>query len=526
MRAALAVLAAAVLLALPGAVQSGFTSTAGAAGRFAAAPVFPPRLLEPPAISGPAVDGETLTAARGTWAREPASFRIEWLRCDEQCRPVGEGEARELTAEDAGARMRVRVTATNDGGSTTATSEATPVVAPLAPPDDLAAPAISGTARVGETLAASDGEWSGRRLTLTRRWLRCTTTCSAIAGEGDASYLVTGDDAGATIRVEVTATNASGHATAVSAPTAAVTRATYAQLLCANPATGRGVAADGALPSGLRTAGTLTDRFDPRPQTRCATGTTTPVIPLSTGGTYSTTVPDDRIVLQYYTAPDTDFRFAVIYRQGTMSGRWSWSVQSASTTNLFASPLADLCSWGSGCTSRGSTTDRFGRENRVHVTTGAGEGFNVVLGCDIGSGSRCDADGSQVVRLFGGRIALVDTATPKVTARGGGLLGDAPLEPVEDLSLSATDAGAGLFRVRVSVAGREVAVRPLHDNGGRCADHDPATSEPEFAFRQPCVLSLATSMSFDTSGWPAAGRLRVLLEDAGGNTTVVANRQL
>ena len=42
-----------------------------------------------------------------------------------------------------------------------------------------------------------------------------------------------------------------------------------------------------------------------------------------------------------------------------MGGRWSWAVQHTGATNLF-SPRVELCSWGHGCTTRGSATPRFG----------------------------------------------------------------------------------------------------------------------------------------------------------------------
>ena len=524
MRLALAGILLAALLAATGTVASGFTTAASTPARFAAAPVFPPRLVEPPAISGVATDGETLTATRGVWARDPATVEVEWLRCAEACEPVASGDELELSPADVGKRMRVRVTATNGGGSAIATSAPTEVVAPLPPPVNDEPPAVAGTPSVGHALTADDGAWSGRRLTSTRRWLRCTTTCSPIAGEGDATYLVTGDDAGATIRLEVEATNASGSVTATSPATAAVTRTAYTQLLCANPATGLGVAADGAPPDGIVVTGTMTHRYDPRPATRCAAGSTPNGVPLSAGGTYYTQTVGDRLVLEYRPAAATAFRGATLYRYGAMGGHFSWAITTSTSTALFATPRTELCSWGLGCTTRGSAADRFGAQNRVAITPGPDDGFNITLACDIPSGWRCDADGSQIVRLFGGRISLADTATPEVAAAGGGLL-DGELEPVEDLDLTAGDAGSGLHRVIVTIDGREVATRRLHDNGGRCADHDPGTEDPfEFATRQPCVTSLAASLLFETAAWPRSGRLRVYLEDAGGNTTVVVNR--
>ena len=527
MRAAAAALATTFLLASVGAVESAFTRAATAQGEFAAAPVFAPRLLEPPVVSGTAADGETLSATTGVWARSPDTILVEWLRCADECVVVGEGTTRELTADDVGRRMRVRVTATNAGGSTQATSATTSVVAPLAPPQNVTAPAITGSPIVGQTLTVTDGTWSGRRVATTRRWLRCTTTCAPIPGEPDPAYLVTGDDAGATIKVETTATNASGTATATSAATSPVTRATYTQFLCANPTTGLGVDVDGTLPNGLQVGGTLASRFDANPGTRCARGSAAGGVALSTGGTYSTSTPDDRVVLEYRMREATQFLGATIYRYGRTSGAWSWAIQTSSSTNLFGTPRAELCSWGFGCTTRGSATDRFAPQNRIVIRPGSVDGFNVPLACDIASGGRCDSDGSQIVRLFGGTATLRDTATPRLTSAVTGGLTEGPLDELEDLAFAAADAGSGVYRVRVRIDEREVAARVVHDDQGRCVDRDPANADAyEFAHRRACPASVASSLAFNTSTWPQTGRLRVYLEDAGANTTVLLNRVL
>ena len=526
MRTAAAAVVAAAALACVGAVESAFTRTVRAPSKFAAAPVFAPRLVAPPRIEGEPTDGETLTATAGTWARRPRTFLVEWLRCAAECVRVSEGATRELTADEVGTRMRVRVTATNDGGDTAATSEPTATVAPLAPPHDTSSPTIDGAPTVGQTLTADDGSWSGRRVRITRRWLRCETTCTSIPGETDPTYLVTGDDAGAAIKVEATATNTGGAATATSHPTATVTRATYTQFLCANPATGLGLAGDMALPDGFRFGGSLVYRSDPR-AVRCGEGTPGTGIPVTTSVPFSTWTPDDRVVLEYRMQEATDFLGATIYRYGRMGGAFSWAIQTSTATGLFAGPRAELCSWGHGCHTRGSETDPFAAQNRVVVAPGSVDGFNVTLACDIGWGGRCDSDGSQIVRLFGGVATLRDTATPQLTRAPTGSLLDGPLEEVEDLELAATDAGSGVYRLRIRIDDREVASRVLHDEGGRCADRAPGDDDPyEFAHRRACPASIATSLSFDTSAWPKTGRLRVYLEDAGRNTTVVLNRAL
>ena len=96
------------------------------------------------------------------------------------------------------------------------------VAAPTAPVNTTA-PSITGTAQEGRALTASPGTWSGEPTGYAYAWSRCAAACVA-SGAGP-SYTLTAADVGATVRVAVTATNAQGSSTAVSAPTAVVTAA-------------------------------------------------------------------------------------------------------------------------------------------------------------------------------------------------------------------------------------------------------------------------------------------------------------
>ena len=63
-----------------------------------------------------------------------------------------------MDLSDDGKYLRVRVTATNDGGATAAYSTSLGPVDILAPTSS-AVPEISGTAEIGSTLTASSGTW-------------------------------------------------------------------------------------------------------------------------------------------------------------------------------------------------------------------------------------------------------------------------------------------------------------------------------------------------------------------------------
>lgn len=90
-----------------------------------------------------------------------------------------------------------------------------------------AQPVISGTAGAGQTLSASTGSWdpAAPPAAFGYVWLRCDaagSACAPIAGATGASYTVTPQDAGATLRVKVTASNADGSAVELSSPTGVV----------------------------------------------------------------------------------------------------------------------------------------------------------------------------------------------------------------------------------------------------------------------------------------------------------------
>jgi hypothetical protein len=121
----------------------------------------------------------------------------------------------------------------SDGGAQThnivAPETATTLTATyvIAPPRNTTLPTITGVKRVGRTLTATDGGWTGSQpMTFTYQWLRCTTTsigsCVEIAGATAKTYVPTSADVDRRLRVRVTATNAGGSGTATSNATARI----------------------------------------------------------------------------------------------------------------------------------------------------------------------------------------------------------------------------------------------------------------------------------------------------------------
>jgi hypothetical protein len=92
-------------------------------------------------------------------------------------------------------------------------------------PQNTAPPTITGTPAVGQTLTSTTGTWTGAPTSFAFQWTRCNaqgTACVAIPNATAQTYVVQQADVGSTIRVNVTATNASGASTATSNPTAVV----------------------------------------------------------------------------------------------------------------------------------------------------------------------------------------------------------------------------------------------------------------------------------------------------------------
>jgi hypothetical protein len=105
-------------------------------------------------------------------------------------------------------------------GAPNATSAAT-ATATGAQPVNTAAPSVSGTPDVGQTLTASPGTWTGTQpITYAYQWQKASSSggpYTSIAGATSATYTAAAGDAGLYLRVSVTATNGAGSATAASA---------------------------------------------------------------------------------------------------------------------------------------------------------------------------------------------------------------------------------------------------------------------------------------------------------------------
>jgi hypothetical protein len=190
-----------------------------------------PSNTSPPTISGSATIDSTLTASPGSWSgSDPKSYVYQWQRCDangNNCANFGEARGKttyNLDTKDSNHRIRVSVTASNSDGSANATSAPTAVVSEGSPLNT-SLPTVSGTPREGETLSATSGTWTGPGpISYTYEWRRCKhadgTGCETVSS--GQTRVLTNDDVGHWMLIQVGARNSKGRGTAKSVPTGAV----------------------------------------------------------------------------------------------------------------------------------------------------------------------------------------------------------------------------------------------------------------------------------------------------------------
>jgi hypothetical protein len=200
-----------------------------------------------PVVTGSyAAVGVELTGTRGTWTSISAYFRPQWYRCTKAGAAVDQytsvsvpsgcsaiSGATELTytpvTADKGKFLRMRSGGTGDGGLLFSFSKATAVIGTAPVSTASAPPTVGGVVKVGRTLTAAKGTWTGTPTpTYAYQWYRCTATgvaaatvpetCTVIAGATKSTYkLLTADKTAGYIRVKVTATSTAGVTVRVSA---------------------------------------------------------------------------------------------------------------------------------------------------------------------------------------------------------------------------------------------------------------------------------------------------------------------
>ena len=199
-----------------------------------------------PAVTGTAQVGETLTSDTSGIADvdglTKVSYRYQWVASDgtsDTDIPDATDSTYTLAAADEGRTVKVKVSFTDDAGNgETLTSSATAAVDAALNTPATGAPAISGTAQVGETLTADTSDIADADglsgATFTYQWIANDGSADTdIQDATDSTYTLVADDEGKTVKVRVSFTDDAG---TVETLTSAATDAVAS--LPNNPATG------------------------------------------------------------------------------------------------------------------------------------------------------------------------------------------------------------------------------------------------------------------------------------------------
>ncbi len=205
-----------------------------------------------PTISGAAQVGETLTADTTGIADDDGlsnvSYSYQWIGNDGATDTDISGATSSsytLQASDEGDTIKVRVSFKDDRGyAESLISTSTEAVAARANSPATGAPTISGTAKVGRTLAADTSGISDAdglsNVSYSYQWIANDgTTDTDISGATSSSYMLLASDEGDTIKVRVSFTDDAGYdETLTSRPTETVSFVVQRQRAANSPATG------------------------------------------------------------------------------------------------------------------------------------------------------------------------------------------------------------------------------------------------------------------------------------------------
>jgi hypothetical protein len=272
---------------------------------------FAPVNTTAPEVTGSPVVGVATVATVGTWDGNPTpDLSYQWQKCPSavdlaRCAAISGANTISYTpvTADAGAFLRIKVTASNMSGTAVAYSAVSASYPVASRPAISTAPTLTGGITQGTTLTATKGTWTGVPApVLSVQWYRCTEAlgtatssvpgdCTAIEGQTALTYTSREADLGSGIRVVISATNGSGTvyaATAATARIASLPRISVAPGIIGEPAVGELLAVRGATWIAVPAADSAYQwlRCTSTAESSCT------AIPLATGETYVPTLSD------------------------------------------------------------------------------------------------------------------------------------------------------------------------------------------------------------------------------------------
>jgi hypothetical protein len=213
-------------------------------------PGVAPKNTTKPEITGTARVGEKLEISNGTWDGSPTRYTYQWKK-NNTVMPSETSSGYVIDKADIGEVFTCDVTAVNESGQTTVTSDPTSKVVDAAPapaaaaaaapvppaaaPKNTAKPKITGKAEVGQNLSVdpSEGWEDTSSLAITVQW---QSNGMNLPHGSSTTYKIVQDDVGKKITCNVTAENESGQTTVTSDPTSKVVDAAPAPAPAPAPA--------------------------------------------------------------------------------------------------------------------------------------------------------------------------------------------------------------------------------------------------------------------------------------------------
>jgi hypothetical protein len=129
--------------------------------------------------------------------------------------------------------------------------------------------------------------------------------------------------------------------------------------------------------------------------------------------------------------------------------------------------------------------------------------------------------------LHSADITLRQDFGPTGSTTGGSLTTQSVLQGIQDIDISASDPGAGVFQAIFEIDGKALAGQIIDTHGGSCQPYKTAPDGTSvFLNPLPCPQSVANvDVPFNTAqARDGSHQLTVLVSDAAGNTTPILSR--
>jgi hypothetical protein len=128
---------------------------------------------------------------------------------------------------------------------------------------------------------------------------------------------------------------------------------------------------------------------------------------------------------------------------------------------------------------------------------------------------------SAEAELSSAQVLLSTNAVPAASGLSGTLL-SSTVAGKAVLSFTATDAGPGIYQVRVKVNGEQVLAETPNANGGKCVATGSSEGARAFNYAQPCPTETPVNAEINTAALPdGTHALTVELEDAAEDVATV-----